>query len=125
MLALDFYISLKKWLKNTCCYGTGSLKKSIIPYRYPFKDTGIFYVIAESGIIKFQEISEPVDIERIHKSLKAAKDDMGISSFWGSVRDIIAATGSLPISCLFCFGLGRLSSPVTRHQTALLLLLKV
>jgi hypothetical protein len=37
---------------------------------------------------------------------------------------LLASVADSPVACLYCFGLGRLASPVTRHQAALLLLLK-
>jgi hypothetical protein len=37
---------------------------------------------------------------------------------------LLASVSDSPVACLYCFGLGRLASPVTRHQAALLLLLK-
>ncbi len=37
---------------------------------------------------------------------------------------LLAIVADSPVASLYCFGLGRLASPVTRHQAALLLLLK-
>jgi hypothetical protein len=65
------------------------------------------------------------DAEHGLKALLAAKEELASSSFYSEMRTLLlASVADSPVACLFCFGLGRLASPVTRHQAALLLLLK-
>jgi hypothetical protein len=65
-------------------------------------------------------------VEQGLKALLTAKQELAASAFYGSVRSLVltAAAAGDSISRLYCFGLGRLSSPLSRHQAALLLLLK-
>jgi hypothetical protein len=67
----------------------------------------------------------PFDAEHGLKALLAAKEELASSSFYSEMRTLLlASVADSPVTCLYCFGLGRLASPVTRHQAALLLLLK-
>jgi hypothetical protein len=67
----------------------------------------------------------PFEAEQGLKALLAAKEELASSSFYSKMRTLLLASVSdSPVTCLYCFGLGRLASPVTRHQAALLLLLK-
>ena len=75
------------------------------------------------GYTTVQDLWGPFDLEHTVKLLLAAKEELAVSTFYSSVRDLILL-GCESVAHLYCFGLGHLASPVSRHQTALLLLLQ-